>query len=373
MHIAEPRYYSCETKSPASHQADTSTHNRVIDFINRTSVQIVVIDRNNIPTFLPPAPAGTNLMNPCVEVRVRYNTYGDHNLKAVYSGLEMTAATVGPLVDDRLEFYRSLGDNINGRQVINFNSTLLVREIPFKDLIDARVLFDKASGFVFCVENYHVETLHPESLKGRELAGHQDYVKGRPTGTLFEIVDNQRMYKERFTFASNQVLRIPTVVDSQRPDGVYVTTVTDVGRSESTSECKRLTMAEASVQYGLYATREEAESAGNPELLVKNRHTELIQTFERTQAEFRQKEIELKHLLTVSEAENKKKILELESQANERALEIKKLKDQLDARRAVRDDYYDERSTAREETKEWLKVVPLVLAAFCGGALLARR
>ena len=53
--------------------------------------------------------------------------------------------------------------------------------------------------------------------------------------------------------------------------------------------------------------------------------------------------------------------------------QIKKLKDQLDARRAVRDDYYDERSTAREETKEWLKVVPLILAAFCGGALLARR
>lgn len=373
MHTAEPRYYSCKTKSPANQQADFAVHNRVIDFINVTASQIVVIDRNNVPTFLPPAPAGTNLMNPRIEVRTRYNNYGDHNLKSIYSGIEITTAAVGPLADDRLELYKSIGDNITNRQCVDFNSTLLVREIPLKDLTDARVLFDRASGFVFCVDNSHVETLHPESLRGRELTGHQDYVKGRPTGILFEIVDNQRLYKERFTFANNQVVRIPTQVDAQRPDGVYVTTVIDIGRSESVTECKRMAMAEASLMYGLHATQEDAETAGNPELLVKNRQTELNQNLEKAQAEFKRQEMELRHQHTVAEATSKKRILELESQASERMIEIKKLKDQLDARKAVREDYYDQRSSAREETKEWLKVVPLVLAAFCGGALLARR
>lgn len=378
MSFPIPIFTDCEIRETASTQADSTVHNRVTDFVNRTNIQVTVIDRNNIPVILPPAPAGTNMSEPCIEVRVRYNNYND--------GLNKVLSTLGAIYNyrgpgcDRDKLRESLDANVTGKRCLNFDTTMLVRKIPLKALVDAQVLYDRNSGFVFCIESLGVTTLHPESEEARGTPAHQEYVKGRPNGILFEIVDNQNLYRQRFTYANNQVVAIPTVLDSERTDGVYVTIVEDRARSESNVETTRLTMAEASEKYGLYATQEEAETSGNPELIVKTRHAELIRQVEmaktetaRMESDFKRQEMELKHQLNTQESANKQRIMELESQANERALEVKQLKDQLEARRAVRDDFYDQRSSAREETKEWLKVVPLILAAFCGGALLARR
>lgn len=373
------RNYESVPSTRNYHAPDTIAHHRTIDFISYSRHQIVVIDRQNIPVVVPPAPAGTNFSDPRIEVRIHYSFFGVPNIRQLQSNIEMFNNVSKGHGDDRKHLY----DAVTATNYDPISKHLIVttiRSIPERDIETARPLFDESSGFVFTIDNQHLHCIHPESPEGKLIGDHTDYVKARPNGFLIEIVDNENIIKERFTFACNQVLRIPTTVDPLRTSGVWVSEVRDIGQTVSRTETNRYTFEEAQTKFGLYPTVEEAQTSGNPEMISKVAFQEnqrviesLKQGTEQLRAQYAAEELERKQQFQAIELELKHKVTGLENEARERAAEMLKMKDELEKRKLVRDDYYDSRSSDRKDTSELIKFIPAVFLGFIGALVIFRK
>ena len=362
-----------------SYVSNGTTHFRTIDFTNFTPHPVVVVDRQNIPVILPPAPPGTNLNNPRIEIRTFYQFFGVENIREMANVINFINTKLASLGNDRKILYDTLTveklDSYKGH--LSFTT---IRKIPCKDLETVGALLDQGSGFMFTMNNKHLTTVHPESLEGKMIGNHTEFVTARPVGILIEIVDNERIIRERFTYANNNVLQVPAIQDVNRNSGVYVSYVRDVGFEKSIVDTKTMTLEEAEKELGLYRTKEEAMTNGNPELISKNllersklELEELRNVASRMEAENRQLEAEYKQKLIVLESSQKEMILTLETDNKLKASEIVKLKEEVEKRKLVRDEYYETRSSDRKDASEMIKFIPAVLMGFIGAAILFRK
>ena len=71
--------------------------------------------------------------------------------------------------------------------------------------------------------------------------------------------------------------------------------------------------------------------------------------------------------------EHKQQLNALESQAKARDEEIARLKDEIEKRKVVRNDYYESRSSERKDNSELIKYIPALLIGALGVFALARR
>lgn len=358
---------------------NTQSHYRTTDFRNLTPFPVVILDRQNIPIVLPAAPAGTSMVPPRVEIRTHYQFFDQRSIQDMGGHITNMNTQLQSFGEER----RILLDAINAtsndgiRNSINFTS---VRKIPLRDIQVTNLLFDQSSGYVLTLDNRHLTAVHPESIEGKMVGSHEQYVQARPTGLLIEIVDNEKLIKERFTFASNNVIHIPAICDADRLSGVYITRVRDIGQSVSVVDTEKFSLIEAEVKFGLYRTHEEAQTNGNPELiakhLVERTKLELEETKNKAslmEAENRQLETVYKKKFLKLETEQKEKIFSLEAKNKKKASEILRLKEQVEKRKLVRDEYFDTRSQERKDTSEMIKFIPAVLIGFIGAAVLFRK
>lgn len=373
------RKYESEASTKSYSNPDSISHHRTIDFISYSRHQIVILDRQNIPVIIPPAPVGTNFSDPRIELRIRYSFFGITNINSLKTNIEYFNNIIKGTGNDRKHIYDAV--TASNYDVISKHLVVtVVRSIPERDIETARALFDESSGFLFTMENQHFCCVHPESPEGKMFIDHSDYVKSRPNGLLIEIVDNEKFIKERFTFACNRVIHIPAIIDPNRPSGIWVSEVRDVGQTTSRIENSCYTLEEASTLFGLYATIEEAQTAGNPELISKavtqeNQRTieKLKQETERLKTEAGIDEIERKKNFQALELDLKQKVLLLENEARDRTSEMLKMKEELEKRKLARDDYYDSRHSDRKDTSEMIKFIPAVFLGFVGAAILFRK
>lgn len=211
---------------------------------------------------------------------------------------------------------------------------------------------------------------HPFSEEGRHLALLDvDEGENSQYGLSYgvKIVDNQARYGDRFMNVGGKVFRIAPVQDSSQRCGIYVTSnsLAVAGETENTSELVRRYDFEQEQQIGLYRSIEQALALGDlattrKEELAKAEHN-LAQTRLEMQTaklrhdeEMHEKEVELTRLQ--KEIDREKKLNELLQQERERQQMVAK-------------DYYEERSHARKDASEGLKVLPAVIVGI--GALIA--
>lgn len=358
---------------------NTQTHYRTTDFVNLSSVIVVILDRQNMPVILQPAPAGTAMSPPRIEVRTHYQYFDNKNIRDTAIHVTNMNTNIEGLGEDRKNLLETIHNSeIDGiRRSISFTS---VRKVPLSDILKTGCLFDQSSGYLFTADNKHLTTLHPESNERRARGNHEQYVSSRPTGMLIEIVDNNNSINDRFTYAFNTVLKIGTVVDPDRTEGVYVTSVSDVGMSTSETNTVRYSLGEAEIKFGMYRTREEALTKGDPELISKNLLEKTRMELEEAknkaslmESENRQLEAQKKKELMELEVTHKEKILAMEAKNKEMSSELARLKEELEKRKIVREDYYESRSSDRKDTSEIIKFIPAVLGGFIAAALLFRK
>lgn len=369
---AQRKVYPLNIHNPGHIEEDRSVHSRTQWFVNRSGSQMVVTDRHNTPVILPPAPVGSDLVNPGVDLCTRYNFHGYETLRRMGEVMSYMKNVTGTDGQDRGRI-RVQMDSTPLSTTNPYFSIVVTRTVPLKDIVDEKIVFDQGSGFMVSLENNYLHALHPESVEARMAPDYKDYVVGNPTGFLIEIIDNESQYGDRYMYSGNNVIRIPSFKNKERPSGVYVSVVEEVGSGRTENKGPvHYDMDMATELYGLFKTHEEALTGGNPKLLTEERLLNQKRDFETVKQEFekRRSELELENLRIKSEYSQmtQQAELRLKEELQKMELERKRMEAEADRRKEefarqseARKDYYEGRSYERKDHSEWLKI---------GGALV---
>ena len=373
--LVETRKFEVELDDSIK-QTTNLPYTRTIEFINNTTKEVWVFDRNNIPILIEPSGNYLNQSQRRFIIRTHHRFHSDRVLEKVTKFMADvkrrldSTPTSFELMKGVLE--RKYENSQNDFCLFAINSS-----ISEKDLESSTAVFDRETGFTVCVDNSAMYVLNPESIESRRNIDIGDYVTSRPNGTLFEIVDHTGSIADRWIYSSGDATKINVIRDVTRPCGLYVYVVKDLGDAKSHITKKfyslepgetdpELTFDHAVEKYHLFLTREEAITKGNPELISKGKLQELEQAHK---LEIQNLEKEKNNLAV----EHKKILNELELSSKRREEELANLKDELERRKAARNDYYESRSSDRKDTSELIKFIPAVFLGFIGAAVLFRK
>lgn len=183
----------------------------------------------------------------------------------------------------------------------NFTSTFEVA-VPAASILAAGVYYCREANMTLTFDKRLCTKPNPNSDIGRS----EESIRFRKetsshAGVMVRVVDNHMETKHRFYFAGKVEVVVPCVQDPESKDGVYITTSNCDPDGALVLHSNYMTFEEAEAHIGLYKTRDQARTAGNPELLLKQ-----------------------------EEQQNKFKLLQVESELLESKAEIARLQRMLD-------------------------------------------
>lgn len=350
-------------------------------FINTSAIDIVVVDRNNEVTVIDKALPGATTNEPGLTVKMTRYHPTEKNARASLDYIRGFGNLFG--CASRL-FQDTATTHQKGFTRSNMGGVHVCRRffVPVNKIENAGALFEENTGLVLGVSGHDnlQDMVHPDSNEFRVLRQNAPLYDNKPVGRLFEIVDSLRQHRERFVYVGNGVLRVNAVVDSSRSDGLYVTEVQCKGGNRSSSTTVRYDFEEGYKIFGLYLSREEAETGGNPGLAaqreleelkakiardaVEMKHREQVQTHENTLVErrIRTEQSTLDHTLETSLAIERLRTAQLQ--------ENQKRED------AIRNAEFSAYSNNLRSSSEMFKYVPVFIAgcaALLGGLALWKR
>lgn len=173
------------------------------------------------------------------------------------------------------------------------------------------------------------------------------------TAIVLDLVDNTNEISDRHYYALKRHFVIKARKDPIRASGLYVTVSNSKGGVQQPNQEYHCPLDQMESLFGLYKTKEEAESGGNPKMV---KEAEL--------AELRQKNLEAEHKL--EEMKREQAVLQAKL-AEKKAVR----EDHYDEKEVIRKDYYHDREYSRKNGNEVLKVVGAVVAGVCGVFLAA--
>lgn len=173
------------------------------------------------------------------------------------------------------------------------------------------------------------------------------------TATVLDLVDNTGEITDRHYYALKRHFVIKPRRDPIRQSGLYVTVRHVKGGVHQPSQQFVCRLDEVEEMFGLYKTKEEAISGGNPKMVKEAELAELRQ--KNLEAEQKLEEMKREQAVLMAKLAEKKAVRE----------------DQLSEKEVVRKDYYHDREYARKDGNEVIKVVGAVVAGVCGVFLAA--
>jgi hypothetical protein len=346
LKLLTPIRFESETRIEADALNPDAQHSDFIitqKFMNTMNRRVVTLDRNNIPLCHREHYGGIGNGKSGFEIRTSVTFYNAMyepsrqikvfgqmvaNLKSLSNSselLEEMKASFNRAVDQRLKFL----------------SFTVVQFIPEERFLLSEAVFDVKSGVLAVINDCHSNYVHPDSEVARRQQSFMPVTQKSPRGYLIEIVDNNSEKNTRFMYTGNGVMAIPSCRDLDRPDGVYYYEYIGDDLVENSQHAQVCSIEEAETKFGLYKTREEAMTAGNPKIMAEKALAVQMQ-----------------------ELADKKASLE------EMMLQHKEHEAKLKARELERKDYYDERSSSRKDSSEWLKMGAALLTGFGTAALI---
>lgn len=411
-----------------NHVPSNIGYRKEIYFDNTTGCDVWILDRENSPILVPRSRTGhyANGVSGVIIREVHY--YYDHeNILKTDEAIDMINISLKGSTPRRDDL-KSRTSAAKTDSLVKYVKACYMTTIPFDDLKSQKVIHDKTTGYTVCLEGYNVNVKNPESVEAQLEVGIRETVKNRPTGFVFEIVDNENLVQPKYFFSSNQVLRINPQKNMSRSSGLYVFQFQSYGVEETEVEPVIVTFhknnmkpfLEACKKYGLWNSEEEAMSSGNPEVISKTNletirsefarrehehKTELMaleqqrkteahrfeqesqaaevarkkeaHELEKKLADFKlhasQEAAKLTEALAALELEKKEQLLAMEVAAKKRDAEYSKLKDELDERKSKRADYYSSRESARKDTSEVVKFLPAIALGVLGAVAIFRK
>ncbi len=201
-----------------------------------------------------------------------------------------------------------------------------------------------------------VKIHHPYSPEARAKNHVVESMKQIPlTGVFVDLIDNEQELSCRYMYAAKQLVEIPARQDLGRPSGVYFTYGTNIHGDEILVTPQFFSFEDAKEKLGMFATKEETLTNGNPTLLNKSE-----------EERYRSENLRLSHQLEQMRTQNtllKEKAAQAET---ERA-------DEYDSRKKKRDEYYETRSYERKDSSELIKYGTTILLSIIGTWALMRK
>lgn len=377
--------------------------------INTSESPVTVMEANGLPVLIPPQPRSpVDMERDVIIVKNVYRYRSNESIQACLRMIESLESEGGHL-DASVKSIQSQLRNVLNREPRTSNAEVgLAYRIPINLLEKEVLMYSPEIDTTFLYNGPITKVAHPRSLEGTlilemERQRHEHLL----SGVNFKIVDNEMRYRSRYMFAANKVFEIPTTKDTSKESGVYYAYSETDTYGNVNLITGFVTMEEAETTFGLYKTREEALSSGNPELAIKADYERTRSEIERMRIESERtkmendryrldKETEIQQLKialqlrdeelqlekTRAEVEKTKRNEELDARKHEREM----VKTVSDERKTIRDSYFDmyksdrelarlhradvyeSRSYDRKETVEWLKFIPAVLVG--AGAML---
>lgn len=360
----------------------------LLEFVNTLGQTVYITDRTGAVFIVPSNGASTKRQ---LHIRKSYDTLPNVNVDV----RDLTDVDV--VAGDEELLAKQLDNRSSGR---TRQRTVVDYTLALNDL--------RTMGGVLYLPNLDVQVSilsdeqtppHPFSTRGR-----RDRATAAMTGEKdasgfhyrIKIIDPHNSFGPRFININGQVYRIPTTVpdpDGILHDGVWVlSSVAAVGDVEQrVKDARYYSFEEAEKALGLYRTKVEAETLGNPEDIYRREQQEFSHRLKMEEAELRNKrtlldnervDLERRRMEEERVLEDTRRELERERDAQKRWIQDREFRfslleheyrtrEQLLKQESLyQKEGYERRSLARKDRSEVVKYVPVIIAAI-GGLIAA--
>lgn len=344
-------YHSTPEVSHAVNNGEQLTDFKFSQFyINETSVDLTIILRNNLP-ILSPKVLGSNRDNKRLTVRNIYQFRSNEQIVRTIENINHYQKTYSGNND--LELIKSiLMTNYNNDRFTSNCSITIDYKIDLDIILEHKHIYNPETDILIKLGAYNEAHPHPFSHEGHSINDYKESIKNKKvSGVFIELIDNENNINNRYTYMAKQLISIPVLKDKNKKSGVYFTKAEYDRLDEAHVTPSYYTYDEAENMLGIYKTREDAVTNGNPETIIKadlaNKEKEILQ---------------IKHETSLRDLENKRIIgdMELEIERLKRSNAL--VKEDLEINKARRNDYYEDRSVTRKDNQEFIKYAPAAIA-----------
>jgi hypothetical protein len=217
-------------------------------------------------------------------------------------------------------------------------------------------LYSMTSDLLIAEGLGNVKVSHPYSPEARAKNHVVEPMKSIPlTGVFVDLIDNEQEVSCRYMYAAKQLVEIPARQDPSRPSGVYFTYGTNVHGDEILVTPKFFSLEDAKEKLGMYPTKEETMTHGNPTLINRSEEERYKSDNLRISHEVEQ--------LRLQNARLKEEIANKEMERNE----------DYDTRKKQRDEFFETRSYERKDSSELIKYGTTIILSIIGTWALLRK
>ena len=333
-----------------------------VNYHNHLNVPLTVTFRNGVPFRLP---AGDGKKN-CFEVFVTYEV--DPNVA----------------IDPRGVFHQHAGQAAESQALqaalesceksARFNR----KRFTLRYSVPAQVV-EKNSGVIYIAdldlvvsvcddERHAIHPYSPSSERYRLIEAEANVNNPDSFGYALYLVSNNRTVSDKYINVGGKVYRVPSIENKSLRDGVYLCSSGTVdGRDQRpTPLTEYYSYEQAFEELHLYNDPETALRLGDQLAAREKELKELQMRLKEQEHDHKIERLELEHDLALEKQKLDRLRLEQEQRYAQEEHERKM--------RALRDkEYYESRSTARKDSSELLKMIPIIITgAVAIGAAIAK-
>lgn len=301
-------------------------------FRNGTRFHIKVTERSGLSFVVPPENPGSFQATGSFAVDVYYNY--SHN-RVIMDPDGMTNIITDADIKERV----ALRNSLRAAKRSNFDSV----SVGTSYIVDGKEFSAKNSDKLYIealdivisiyISGNPTDVIHPHSVDGNIILSNVSDVEFFKY--QIEIFDPRNRIGNRYINVGGKVHTVPVSRNSNKPEGVYVTSITGAGINNVDVEF--YTLEEACELPFLHRSYDEADAFGSDTAAIKRAHELRV----------------LNHKGDIAEKDERKSIIdEVMSQ----------LKHQRDLDSLYEKDRYDRRSSERRDFAELLKWLPIVIS-----------
>lgn len=339
---------STELPKNANYSLEYNSNFRIVEYyINDSDIDVTVKHRNNlsIPVYKQLTSRGSIRL---FTLRRSYYFRDRHTITHTLTNINNYLG--GAENNDEMNIIKhALSKACNSGNISGNLNIVVDHVIDITSLKDNRSLYDKELDIVLSTTENTNNFPHPFSRDGGRVEEFQDYVRNKlGTGIFIEIVDNSSLINDRYIYIGKDAVRISVHADSSKEPGIYYTLLDHNRLNDVSIVPSYLNYKDAEEKLGIYKTREEALTKGDPDSINKVRLAEL----------------------SAKELEQKTEIIELKNQQEISKIKYINLKDEYDVLKLKRDEmmdnrknYYEAISYERKDSHEMLKYLPAIVVS----------
>ena len=325
-----------------------------ITYRNESDQPLYVVDRANLPILVHPE----NIKR-SPGVFTIFKTFTFTGRRAITDAKVAIASSISQYIDTASglnAIYQELEASTTVNNAQSFTRVVISHQVNIKESLVGGEVYLSDIDILITDVTHVLDRPHPYSEAAKIAQDFGDIAINRKvSGVFVELIDNNSEVAKRYMLIAKQLMEIPAQQDFSRESGLYVSKLIYGGCGEVHVNPEFTTFEEAEEKFGIYKTKEEATSAGNPEALLRVEESdlrkELLEKSHASQTEL----IELKRRVENQRAAMEQESLERKRRAaieeTERTLVREQEKHRLDMERfeneALRQKREDEAAERR--------------------------